>query len=192
MTDLNGRLLPNETVQYRYAYPLWLKILAGAALVVVAWMLYDDIRAARYVFVVIEAAISFYVIKWLVQMLRDPSQYVVTDRRVMRLGGKPGLGGSPGLGGKPSLGGGAGLAGGESPADLEIANAQISEVKVVKDTFSGSGYLQVKAADGREIDIPLPSTARSSGERLAEIINRNRGVDAGAQADSDGKSLPHG
>lgn len=160
MTDLNGRLLPNETVQYRYAYPLWLKILAGAALVVVAWMLYDDIRAARYVFVVIEAAISFYVIKWLAQMLRDPSQYVVTDRRVMRLGGKAVLGV-------------------ESPADLEIANAQISEVKVVKDTFSGSGYLQVKAADGREIDIPLPSTARSSGERLAEIINHNRGAGAG-------------
>jgi len=147
MRDVNASLLPDETVQYQYAYPLWLKALAGAAVLVVIWMLYDDIRAARYFFVIMEAGIGIYAGTWLVQLLRDSAQYVVTDRRVMRLGGA---------------------------ADLEIAHADISEVRLMKDTFSGSGYVRVKAADKREIRIPLPNLARSKGENLADLINQYR------------------
>lgn len=152
MPDVKEMIAPNEKVQYQYSHPLWIKIVGGVGLLVVIWMLFDDVRAGRNYLVVLEMLVGVSAGIWLVQVLRDDAQYIVTDRRILRQGSK------------------------NSP-DLVIAYPEISEVQVIRERLTGSGYVQVKALDERVIRIPIPGSGRSRAEELANTINQIRGAD---------------
>ena len=152
MRDVKESLFPHETVQYQYNYPLWMKLLAGAALLVVGYTLYDDFIAGRTVFVMVEVVMLGYMVYWLVMMQRDSGQYVLTNLRVLRLG--------------------------NTPADDQVIEyPQISEVHVLKDSFSGSRLVQVKSMDQREIRIPIPGMGQAKSVEMAQMINQLRGFD---------------
>ncbi len=152
MTSLQDHLLPQEKVQYDFSYPLWQKILFAAALVATVALLYDDIRNARYFFVVVEVLMVAYAGNWLVQVLRSGDRYALTDQRVLRLGSRP-------------------------AADMAITYPEISEVGIIKDLF-GSRYIQVKTADRREIRLPMPARdGEAKAVQWMKTINELRGVE---------------
>lgn len=152
MPDANEWIAPNEKIEYQYAYPLWMKIAGGVGLLVVIYFLFDDIRAGRTMLVVMEMLVGASVGMWLVQVLRDDAQYIVTDKRILRQGSK-------------------------RSADVTITYPEINEVSIVKETLTSSGYVQVKADGERVIRIPLPGMGRARAEALALTINEIRGAD---------------
>ena len=156
---------PDETIEYQYAYPLWVKIAGVVGLLVLAYMLYDDIRANRTWLVTMEMLVGASVGIWLVQVLRDDALYIVTNRRVMRQGSK------------------------RSP-DMIITYPEISEVRVVKESLTSSGSIVVKAGDERVIRIPLPGMGRAKTEALAYTINLNRGVNPDTQSNQTSDETP--
>jgi hypothetical protein len=149
MRDVNASLLPNENVQYQYAYPMWLKIVAVAAIAIFGFALYNDIRTAQSCMTTVDLVLVAYAVYWLALMLRDSAQYVVTDRRVMRLGATP-------------------------QADQVIDYTQVSEVRGWKDFVSGNGYVEVKTADRQAMRIPMVGIGRSRTEGLAKMVDQFR------------------
>lgn len=151
MPDVKEMITTNENVQYQYSHPLWIKILGGVGLLVVAWMLFDDIRAGRNFLVVMEMLVGVSAGIWLVQVIRDDAQYIVTDRRILRQGSK-------------------------YAPDMEISYLEINEVRVIRERLTGSGYVLVTALDERAIRIPIPGSGRARAEELAHTINQIRGT----------------
>ena len=155
MRDVNEMLFPNETIKYQYAYPLWMKILGAAGLVWVIYTLYVDFIAGRTIWVVVEIVMLLYLGYWLWMMQRDSGQYVVTNMRVMNLG--------------------------KTPADDELIEyPQVSEVRVLKDSVSGSRQVQVKALDARVIRVPIPGMGQAKSFEMVQMINQYRGIDPDA------------
>lgn len=158
MPDAKELIAPNETIEYQYAYPLWVKIAGVVGLLVVGWMLFDDIRAGRNYLIVMEMLVGASVGIWLVQVLRDDAQYIITNKRIMRQGSKRG-------------------------PDTIITYPEIEEVRTIKETFTSSGYVVVKATDERVIRIPIPGMGRARAEALKNTINQIRGVDPDQQSE---------
>jgi hypothetical protein len=148
MRDLNEFISSDEKVEFQYTYPLWLKIAVGVSLLVVGLALLDDIRAGRSFLIIIEVVMVAAMGMWLVQMLRDDGQYLVTDQRVMRLSST-------------------------AANDVAIPYAEIGEVGYIKDMLGLNGYVRVMAANHREIRIPVPM-GKSKADGLMETIDRLR------------------
>ncbi len=158
MRDVKASLLPIETVQYQYAYPVWLKMLAGAGVVFFGYSLFIDLRSGQSCLITLDIILVAYLVYWLVLMLRDSGRYVVTDQRVLRLGSKP-------------------------EEDRIIPYPQISGVRAWKDMLSGNGYVEVVTADGRSLRIPLVGFGRGKTEWLAKRIDQYRGGQKSGEAD---------
>ena len=149
MRDVNASLLPNESVQFQYTYPLWLKIAAGAAIVFFSLSLYNDLRSYQSCLITLDVMLVVYCVYWLLMMLRDSALYVVTDRRVMRLGST-------------------------EQTDQVLDYTQISGVRAWKDPISGNGYVQVVTPGGQRIRIPRVGFGRARTEWLAKLIDQHR------------------